>query len=269
MPVLLISEYSQSSASKSIARGSCGLPPLPAPEIRREGIAWSGGAGGKPLEIALTFENRTAEPTAPATAGVSVAAFGAFVPWRPLTTVAVPSLPPGGMKTIRRTVPAADLPPDPFPGIESRTRRSPLARLLGSFLPKASGEALETIHFVGNLNVFVSRRAPVERHQRHAVGLRPGHVNAAMFCVGDGHRDQYTFSLGSCEPGWQLEIAGVQWEKPVEFAQECFCLAITPPQDADSGTASVIVRRGSAGKSVPIEFQLEARPGRSRCHFFA
>lgn len=233
------------------------------PSIRREDIRWTGGAGREPLRFELIFENRASRPSAPVTARVEVAPFGAFLPWRPLVKVAVPPIPPGGRRVVTETV-GGDAPLPPLPATAPGTRLQAgaiqgLAGLLSSRnLP----------HFVGNLNVYVSGRRPVERHLQRAVGLRPACDNIAVFCVGDGKLDGYTFSVRNCQPGWEASLPGVSWNSAVPISFAYLALSIRPPSTAESGTLSVQVRRESTGQTVDVEFELEAGAVGSRCYVF-
>src|SRR5947209_15849237 len=56
------------------------------------------------LCIEVTFHNRGLGRTAPETALVGSAPLGAFVSWRPLATVRVPALEPGGRFVFRKEV---------------------------------------------------------------------------------------------------------------------------------------------------------------------
>jgi len=240
---------------------SAGLRFTP-PLIRREGISWTGGAGGQPLVVRLEFENPDAQPSAATLARIDVAPFGAFLPWRPLGRVAVPSLPSGSRRVITVTVDAGTaLPPPPRSvvpaagGLHFEDLRTFLCRM-------------QSCHFVGNLNVFVTRRKPVERHVKHSVGLRPGSENVALFSVGDGRSDVYTFSIGRQEPGWDLRLAGAGWETPTAIAHATVGLCIRPPRKADSARARVDVHRASTGETVPVEFELDVEVAGSKCYFF-
>jgi hypothetical protein len=123
-------------------------------------------------------------------------------------------------------------------------------------------------HFVGNLNVYVTRSQPVERHLGHLVGLRPGRQNLACFMVGDGKKDRYTFSIGQSDPGWDLRLQGVEWDTPAEFDSAMVLLSIQPPHRVQSGHVSVLVQRGSTGQKVPVEFCLEAFAAGGKCYSF-
>ncbi len=122
-------------------------------------------------------------------------------------------------------------------------------------------------HFVGNLNVFVTRKAPVERHIRRAVGFSPDRPNMAMFCIGDGRPDRYTLTL-EAPPSWEAMLLGAEWGKPVELSSGCLRLVIVPPTRADSGRIAVWVDRESTREKVPVEFELDVRPGGAKCYFF-
>lgn len=230
------------------------------PVILREGISWSGGSGKRALRLELTFDNPGIEPSAPTTARVEVAPFGAFLSWSPLTRVVVPGLPPGGRRLVTATA-AGDA---PLPRTPQRLSRAP-----GGFgrLTRMLLDSDRSVHFVGNLNVYVTDSAPVERHMQRAVGLKAGSRNIALFCVGDRRPDNYTFDIGHQEPGWEMELGGVDWGTTVRFATNMIGLVVTPPRGADSGRASVIVERQSTGQRVPVEFELEAAPT-ARCFYF-
>lgn len=230
---------------------------LPDPVIRRKDIRWTGGMNGKPLRLELAFENPSRLLSAAAVAGVDVAPFGAFLRWSPLARVAVPSVPPGGRRVLTATLAGdAEL---PRPPVLQGFPFAPADLLMRAMTAGA--------HFAGNLNVYVRRAAPVERHVQGAVGLRPDRDNLAMFCVGDGKPDRYTFSIGSAEPGWEVEIPGVTWGAPVEIASQVIPLCIRPAPRAESGGVSVLVGRESTRQVVPVEFELDVA-ARSKCFFF-
>jgi hypothetical protein len=192
---------------------------------------------------------------------VDVAPFGAFLRWRPLASVAVPSLPPGARPRILTATFAGDAalpaPPD----------RTSLGLPFNPLWGWRKAVALSDAHFVGNLNVYVSRTAPVERHVERAIGLQPGRDNLALFCVGDGRPDRYTFSIGSAEPGWGLDVLGATWGTPVTIRSAVIPLRIRPAPRAESGGVSLLVERESTGQVVPIEFELDVAAC-SKCFFF-
>lgn len=79
-------------------------------EIRREDIDWRLLGPGE-LEIEVTIRNRSTRMTPPTSATVRSAVFGAFVEQRPLTTLAVPPIPPHGRVRLTAVVPVAALAP--------------------------------------------------------------------------------------------------------------------------------------------------------------
>lgn len=244
---------------------------LPFPVIEREGVLWTGGVGDEPLRVRLELENPSAIlPTLPGTALLGVAPFGAFLRWKPLTRVSIPSLPPGGRRFVTLTA-GGEGNRNLLPSLPTRA----FSQDFGAWLLGRAGLAafrhfktLNYPHFVGNLNVFVTRNAPVERHVQRAIGLRPGHDNLALFIVGDGKRDSYTFSVKDQEPGWQIELAGIAWERPVELSSSTILLRVSPPVKAETGRISILVSRESTRQRVPVEFELEAGVSGSKCYFF-
>jgi hypothetical protein len=50
----------------------------------------------------------------------------------------------------------------------------------------------------------------------------------------------------------------MEWDSPIEFRTTTINLIITPPPGAVRGRFSVLVRRHSVGKTVPVEFELDA-----------
>jgi hypothetical protein len=248
----------------------------PLPVLRADAIEWRGGAGGEPLTVQLGFANSAPVPSSPATARIEVARFGAFVPTAPLVTVAVPSLPPNRRRVVTALVDASDLPPwafaAPLPAIPPLPGGMAAGRLAWFFvmLEEQGGMRLgsKSVHMVGNLNVFVTRSRPVERHVQRAIGLRAGAWNLAMFCVGDGRPDEYTFSVGACEPGWDLKLFDAAWDQPIELASRSLLLAIRTAPRAASGRASVLVHRRSTEQTVPVEFDLEVQAAGAKCYTF-
>jgi hypothetical protein len=235
------------------------------PVVRREGIDWRGGIGGAPLEIRLAFENPGTVRTAPATARVEVAAFGAFLPWRPLTAVSVPAIPPGGRIVLTATA-QGDLPDrenaaDLVAQMDNAESANDIMSLMAKVLRAAFAWKdvdqlnMNPIHFVGNLNVFVSRRKTVERHQQRAIGLRPGHSNFTMFAVGDGKHDVYSLRL-EAEPGWDVQLSGCPWDTPIGIESQSIAASITPPIGVEYGRIGIWVKRHSTGEEVPVEFEL-------------
>lgn len=258
--------------SRRARRDRVVLPPT-LPELRRQGIRWSGGVNGDDLVIELEFENPAPDRTRASSAIVHIAEFGAFVPWRPLTVIRVPPIPPGG----RRTVVTAVDPEDPndlaIPGfgkrdalVPRRLARGGLRGLFACLFGEAHDVTALQVHFVGNLNVFVPGSQPVERHVNRTIKLDPKKHNLAWFVVGDGARDTYTFTPESDPPGWSTEIQGVEWNEPVAIARSSFGVSMQAPAGATWGRVTIWVERASTAQRVPVEFELAANPDAADCY---
>src|SRR6266850_8597758 len=83
-----------------------------APTITREGIRWR--VVGSDLEISIDLHNGSDKPVEDGHLVIEVASFGAFVPFEPLTRIAVPGLPPGGRRTFTAVVSGDRLPRPEF-----------------------------------------------------------------------------------------------------------------------------------------------------------
>ncbi len=239
---------------------------LPLPLITRDGIRWSGGRGNRPLVLALSFENPGDLPTSPTTARVQVAEFGVFQDWRELTEVEIPAIFPEEGEIVTGLAPAFGLPEVP-------PAKDDEARILD-------------VHYVGNINVFVTRDAAVERHVRRTIGLRAGRENVSHFYVGDGRPDSYTFTLDHCETGWDVSLlrgnhrpsgsivdapgvvpAAVVFGEPVLVAREFLTAIIRPPEKGETGRLAIGVKRGSTEESATVEFELETTRLGSKCYY--
>jgi len=268
-------ETSVAGAASTLPECDRIVPPTAAalPLLRREGIRWSGGVNGEDLVIELEFENPAARPTRMMSAIVQIAEFGAFVPWRPLTVVRVPPIPPGG----RRTVTTAVDPDDPkdlaIPGFGRHASVNPrpvsgwgwhalLARLVGT----EQAASMPHPHFVGNLNVFVPGSKPVERHVNRTIKLDPDNHNLALFIVGDGVGDEYRFSFESDPPGWDTRIERIEWNEPVRIAFQRFGVSMKAPDGTKSGRVTIWVERVSTSERVPVEFELAEEPDTANCY---
>ena len=200
--------------------------------------------------IRVRIRNEGSHRSNPACVTLESAPFGAFVPWRPLTTLAVPALEPGESRELSVTAtrphpaPLGDFdrvppmnvlkalsaspdgpPPKPGAGIAallnlvrgrgtSRTASS-TAPGKSPFLPPDLWEFIgrEQPHWAGNINVFVGNRS-VERHVAKALRLYSGRANLAMFVVGGmGKRDAYTFDLVGLASDWKAALHDVTGAK--------------------------------------------------------
>jgi hypothetical protein len=183
--------------------------------------------------IELKVTNDSDSPSAPCTLELQAAPFGAFVPWQPLTALALPTLEPGMTRYVRWRAPVvqtqalgspdrlgprdlltafglADEPPDERAAAEpqSRSQAVPAAALspvTSAGLPPGLMDLLmqETPHWAGNINVLVNG-TDVERHRMQKLRVRAGRVNLAWFIVGaPGLANAYAFRVSGIGPDWK------------------------------------------------------------------
>lgn len=250
------------------------------------------------VDIAITVRNCGFAPSRPTTAVIQSAPLGAFVPWRPLATVAVPAIAPFGSAVLQL---AARRPrPKPLGSPDRVPPQRLLTALAEDDLPKRrtrehrqqtadtgtlANDIFETLwhsnpHWAGNLNVFVGKSA-VERHVAQALRVYPDRVNMAMFVVGTG-RDAYAFSLRGEAEAWAAELYNMndapslyldrrraqplpqdEWI-PVE-CQTAMLLAMRPPRACAEGTLEVQVTQKSTGQVAVVEFSLDPRAAGPGC----
>jgi hypothetical protein len=276
-----------------LRHGTGGSPTVDRTDIR----FWNEAPGSVVLEV--TFRNPGETGTDATVARVSSAVFGAFVPWKPLGSLAVPPLDPVAAVTLRKSVleRATDPlgPPDRITpaalllasGASDRQPRGRLSagsafRLLAPNLFALLGRP--GTHWAGNINVFVGRHA-VERHRVQALRVHAGRPNFAMFVVGSGP-DHYAFSLTLPHPDWTAELfdlsrlrslaADPRAEAPlssgtwITFKHQTFVgLVATPPAGATEGSLEVQVRQRSSGKTATVEFSLDPSASGPGCFTLA
>lgn len=256
------------------------------------------------LRIAVTVRNRSSRPSQATEMTIQAAPFGAFVPWSPLTTMPVPVLAPGAQVDLQTDIPFsptrplgdfARVPPSRLltaisPDDESRRQsgsetdaqsspgllrrrpsNAPLQLIRPSLLPPDLLRlvGLGSMHWAGNLNVFVGGKA-VERHTAMSLRVHPGRVNAAMFVVGSG-RDAYRFELSGAGTAWDprlfdmTDLASLQsdciGQEPVPDeewltvdSRRMMFLVISPPHDCRQGELAVHVTQRSSGRTAVVEF---------------
>ena len=216
-----------SSRAPGVLSASTTIAASPAFEVRREAIDWRWRAPGA-LEIELTIRNPSMRTTAPTHAIVRSAAFGAFVPQRPLTVLAVPAIAPRGRVTLTAVAPTSLLArPDERPNLEAprsdeteqlvrelerelelisetgrRFDRAELERWVAWTRARKPLAAPGVVHWMGNLHIFVGGTA-AERHQARGVVVRRGFTTLVPFEVGDGHADAYRFRLDGDASQWE------------------------------------------------------------------
>ena len=279
-------------------------------EVEREGIRFSNLTPDR-VHIEIVVHNRGAIRSEPARMFLSSAPLGVFVPWRPLGSLTVPPLEAGDQVQLEfdanRTpvMPlgeAGRIPPEKLltaldaedtgdrAGAPLAELSRPMGRLLGAgaFRTLAGGLAPgifdllghRTLHWAGNINVFVGRRS-VERHVARALRVYPGKLNRAVFVVGK-KPDAYSFEFegapwadyaslvditrmsllihsgtagGAISTGQWLETSG-----PLLIG-----LDLRLPSSCEEGTLVVRVRQRSTGRDAKVEFSLDARAAGPGC----
>jgi hypothetical protein len=255
--------------------------------LRQVEIAFANVARAR-VGIELTLQAGS-EPSPAGFAVIQAAPLGAFVPWRPLAVLPVPSLQPGETHLLRlealspRPTPLGDpnkVPPhrlltalaeDDEPE-DARPLTPPLPNDLFAFLGR------ENPHWAGNLNVFVNNRA-VERHLAQALRIYPGRLNLAIFVVGSG-QDAYCFSMkgkgstwdaalhdvsgsGRFSPEPQTRLPLKKWI-PME-RMHVLILTMRPPHGCGQGEVEVHVRQRSTGQKAVVEFTMDERGAGPGC----
>jgi hypothetical protein len=192
------------------------------------------------VRIDVTVRNESGRQSGPTVLVLQAAPLGAFLPWQPLTTLAVPALEPGESIELStdvsrpRPTPLGDfanvpprklltaVSPGDHPSRPAASRTGTVLRSLLGVRPRRSEgladadktpqlppDLFELLgrsnpHWAGNINVFVGRKA-VERHQAQALRVYPGRTNLAFFFVGTG-RDGYAFHLNGGGAAWNAAL---------------------------------------------------------------
>jgi len=201
---------------------------------------------GESMMIRVRVQNNGRRRSKPTVMRLESAPLGAFVPWRPLTELPVPSLKPDEWRELAAEVPrrrasalgsfdhvapnnilaaangsAAQLSTQHAPGIAGMLKRfrgrtgardenpstTETNYLLAPDLWELSGRGQP--HWAGNIHVFVGER-DVERHLARALRIYPGRPNLAMFLVGEpGKSDAYSFEIAGLTPEWRAALYDV------------------------------------------------------------
>jgi len=211
------------------------------PRLRAEKISWR--IVGAFLEVQIDLDNPSSEPTEQTQLVVEVAAFGAFVPFKPGTRILVTGLDPWEERRVTAMIPAERLQAPPA---------LPLGRAPDDIFQTYVDFRRSGGRWAGNLNVHFDR-APeknVELHRALDLKLQAG-VPAAFVFAMDSTRG-YTLEAKSSNSGWTAEPR----------AMGLGVLLVTPPaQVASRATIEVLVTRFSDGKTVPVVFGLETVAG--------
>jgi hypothetical protein len=224
---------------------------------------------------------------------VSSAQLGAFLPWRHLDTLEVPSLMPGGMVVVETAVKRfRPLPLGPIdrvpPGAlltalkedDDANKRSGFNQLAASILDYVNSR---DSYWVGNINVFVKNHS-VERHHAPALRVQPGKLNIACFRVGNANlSDEYAFRILGDGINWESRLftsplsrrSLVRSSESMEIEENCWVpasrsrivyLKFCPPEDACRGKIDVEVTQRSTGRKVLVEFSLDAGADGPGCY---
>jgi hypothetical protein len=214
------------------------LPVVHPWRVDRTDISFHNTAADR-VQIGVTVHNRSSEWSPPTTMLLQSAVLGAFVPWRPLTSLDVPEIEPGGQ--VHLTTQAHCVRPTVLGCVEDLTSQRVIDALAQAELreqirqieqrslarrhdrrqdrvwpeatmreaPRLSIDLLDVlgrpnVYWAGNLNVFIGAHA-VERHCAQALRIYPGRTNWAMFLVGSG-TDAYAFDVTGAESDWELAL---------------------------------------------------------------
>ncbi len=236
---------------------------------------------------------------------VEAAPLGAFLPWQPLTEVALPAIASGASAivtaevTSRRPAPLgsfANLPPrrlltalltpdeepanrpaSPATGVLSLLfggrRRADLPADLFDLLGRGNP------HWAGNLNVFVGGK-PVERHRARALRIYPGRANLAFFLLGSGP-DAYSLRIEGDGAQWTTLLDATDCASPCDrehagrlgesqwietTGTHFILLAMCPPPDWRQGGVEVHVRQRSTDETAVVEFTFDAAAAGPGCY---
>jgi hypothetical protein len=228
-----------------IARSSRLLYPV----ITRESISWRTVSPGI-VEIAIDLENPESEPTTPGDLVVETAALGAFVPFRPVTRIALGSLEPGGRRRVTTRVARTML-------------AAPTAQNLGSVLAQAAqhlnvpAEILDLMtrsQWAGNLNVYFDREPARAVEVHRALDLQVKAAQPILVMV-DLPADKTQFNLETrlSDPAWRAQVVDVFGVSTV---------VVEPPAVPGSrAQVTIEATRLSDGRCVPVELTLETVAG--------
>src|SRR5262249_11373072 len=199
----------------------------------------------------------------PTEVAVQSAPLGAFLTWRPLMTLAVPSLAPRTSSVVSGTAMVAQPAPiakpeeawfmspallQEYAENEARKAREELQReanrLLRRQAPILAGDLHALLgrggfHWAGNIDILMRGKA-AERHMARALRVYPGKVNAAMFFVGD-RPDGYKFELTGEVEDWQAELADAT-HSPTMKVSEASIVATSEFREFTRGTFYLLLR---------------------------
>ncbi len=224
------------------------------PLLSREGISWRAVAPGR-VEIAVEVSNDGPEPTEAGDLVIEAAAFGAFVPFRPVARIALGSLEPGERRRVAQTVSRRLL-----QGAAAMPTGTMMVHLLRRMFGPGPVDAqlvdgLSHAEWIGNLNVYFDRRPDraVERHCAFGLKVRAGRPLAAMLVLPDV-REGFEVETRCSDPDWTADVAS--------FGTGMASHLVRQPAEAGARAGvTVLVTRTSDGREVPVEFAFETVGG--------
>jgi hypothetical protein len=224
-----------------------------APVFTRPSIRWRSVDAGM-VEIEVDLENPDSEPSAPGELVIETAGLGAFVPFRPVTRIALGSLEPGERRPVRTRVRRDQLEAPITAPSNFGTTMADVLRTMG-----VKPEVIDLVsrsEWAGNLNVYFDR-APAQAVEVHrALGLRvtagrPISVMVALPC----DRSSFDLHLRLPDAGWKAEIV-------CAFMPMSLVVVQPPPLAGLRGAVTIEVTRRSDAFMVPVELTLETVDGR-------
>jgi hypothetical protein len=206
------------------------------------------------VEIEVDLENPESEATSPGELVIETAGLGAFVPFRPVTRVALGSLEPGERRQVRTRVRRELL---AAPSTMPRNFGASMAEIL-----RQMGERPEVLDLVarsewaGNLNVYFDRTPEhaVEVHRALGLRVKAGTPVAVMLAL-PWDRRAYDLALRVPDAGWTAEVASA-------FMPMSLVVIQPPPSAGLRGSVTIEVTRRSDGFRVPVELTLETVEGK-------
>jgi hypothetical protein len=227
------------------------------------------------VAIALRVTNPGPGFSPPRRGRIEQAAFGAFVPWTPLTDFRVPRLRPGESTLIELRVPrtalGGELPPEDPPQRKpiARAPAFPAALMRTFFESMGIPDRGVPLRFAGNLNVHIGIRY-VERHLSGPLRVYPGEANIADFVVGTG-QDAYRFELRCDDPTWTAclylgeKLRLGEWYDDDPGGLDV-TLEVIPPAECRRGAMEVHVEQRSTGRIAIVEFDLDPTANEAGCY---
>ncbi len=180
------------------------------------------------VRIEVVVSNPSSLSSEPTMMVVQAAPLGAFLPWREVAIMEVPSIGPFGSIPVDTEVALpqtkslgdfSNVPPQTLlatmdendepsrPDATGNSIGNIFARLLRqpgqeTELPNGPFDLLtrKNVHWAGNINILIGEQA-VERHLAQALRIYPGMTNLAMFFVG-AQPDAYKFALAGSGADW-------------------------------------------------------------------